>query len=335
MLRLNRSQKLFVGSALVFISVISSVVAANVTINTNNRVEFGQGLYRVAACDSTVSISAENNATNMTQIVLDGLDITNCPDTYIRIKVFGDGPAPLNLYTDSGVAVSRILLYVNGSSDLYQGLDFLNARGLVPRPYTSCTDFLLTYCKSDGFLSLDFYKGRYRLIFEYPMASVGAIKTFTIETTREKPVEIVSCNTIILVNTVESSGMLKEVSLDGLDIKNCPGKYTRVRFFASNDGTGVELPLYREGSIDVTRILVKATTNPNPDLLEGLDIVNGLGLIPNSYTRCDSALRPYCRGDGAISVDYYQGRYTFVFETPLATMSNANSYLVTTSDSLP
>ncbi len=333
MMKLNRSQKLVIGAALVFFSLISSVVAATVTINTNNRVEFGQGLYRVAACDSFISVSAESNGTNMTQVIIDGFDIRNCPDTYIRLKFFGSGSAPLNLYSDSGVAVSRILLYSNGNSDLFQGLDFLNARGLIPSPYTSCTDFLLTYCKSDGFLSLDYFNGRYRLIFETPMAPVGLIESFTVETTRERPVEVIACNTVLLVGTVAESGMLKEVTLDGLDIKNCPGKYTRVRFF---EGASTSpLPLYRESGIDVNRILVRATTATNPDLLTGLDIVNGFGLIPSSYTDCSTGLRPYCRTDGYISVDYYQGRYSFVFETPLVTMARADSYTVTTSDGLP
>lgn len=333
MLRLNSSQKLFLGAFLVFLSVISSVVAATVTINTSNRVEFGQGLYRVAACDSFISVSAESNGTNMTQVIIDGFDITNCPDTYIRLKFYGSGAAPLNLYSDSGVAVSRILLYANGNQDLYQGLDFLNARGLVPSPYTTCSDFLLTYCKSDNYLSLDYFNGRYRLIFETPMAPVGLIESFTVETSRERPVEVIACNTVILVNTVAESGMLKEVSLDGLDIKNCPGKYTRVRFFQGASAT--PLPLYREGGIDVNRILVRATTNSNPDLLTGLDIINGLGLVPGSYSDCSTGLRPYCRTDGYVSVDYYQGRYSFVFDTPLATMATVDSYTVTTSDGLP
>lgn len=332
-MKLNRSQKLIIGASLVFLSLISSVVAATVTINTNNRVEFGQGLYQVAACDSFISVSAESNGTNMTEVIIDGFDITNCPDTYIRLKFYGSGSAPLNLYSDSGVAVSRILLYANGNNDLYEGLDFLNARGLVPSPYTTCSEFLLTYCKSDGFLSLDYFNGRYRLIFETPMASVGLIESFTVETTRERPVEVIACNTVLLVSTVADSGMLKEVILDGLDIRNCPGKYTRVRFFQGANAT--PLALYREGGIDVNRILVRATTNSNPDLLTGLDIVNGQGLIPNSYSDCSTGLRPYCRTDGYISVDYYQGRYSFVFDTPLATMVTADSYTVTTSDGLP
>lgn len=332
-MKLNRSQKLIIGASLVFLSLISSVVAATVTINTNNRVEFGQGLYPVAACDSFISVSAESNGTNMTEVIIDGFDITNCPDTYIRLKFYGSGSAPLNLYSDSGVAVSRILLYANGNSDLYEGLDFLNARGLVPSPYTTCSEFLLTYCKSDGFLSLDYFNGRYRLIFKTPMATVGLIESFTVETTRERPVEVIACNTVLLVSTVADSGMLKEVILDGLDIRNCPGKYTRVRFFQGASAT--PLALYREGGIDVNRILVRATTNSNPDLLRGLDIVNGLGLIPNSYSDCSTGLRPYCRTDGYISVDYYQGRYSFVFDTPLATMVTADSYTVTTFDGLP
>ena len=113
--------------------------------------------------------------------------------------------------------------------------------------------------------------------------------------------------------------------------------FTRIgyTFLGWNTDSSASTPLYQEGAVEVNRILVRATTATNPDLLTGLDIVNGFGLIPNSYTDCSTGLRPYCRTDGYISVDYYQGRYSFVFETPLVTMARADSYTVTTSDGLP
>ena len=142
MIRLNNSQKLFIGALLIFLSVISSVVAATVTINTNNRVEFGQGLYQVKACDTFISVTAESNGTNMNRVYIDGLDITKCPDTHFRIKFYGTGSTPLNIYQDSGTAVNRLLLYANGSKDLFAGLDFRNARGLIPSPYIDCSSML-------------------------------------------------------------------------------------------------------------------------------------------------------------------------------------------------
>ena len=186
MASVTQSQKIFVGSILILLSFLSTVFAANFTINTDGRVEFGQGLYQVGACDSLVDIQAESNGTNITEILIDGLDIRSCPDTYVRIKIYGDGVTPLNLYQESTTAVNRLLFYINGQGGRLSGIDFLNSQGLVPNPYDECEfPLLFPTCKSDGYLDLAYSDGTYTAIFRTPLANGGAFTSFTLETADE------------------------------------------------------------------------------------------------------------------------------------------------------
>lgn len=182
----SRQQKFLFGAFLLLVSVVTSVFAATVTINTDNRVEFGQSLYQVGACDSFVDISAESDGTNITEIIIDGFEIRNCPDTYVRIKFYDSTTTAMTLYQESSTAVNRILLYVNGQRGRFAGLDFLNSQGLVPNPYSECVrNPLYENCKSDGYLDLDYYDGRYRLNFASPRALSQDFNSFTVETSDE------------------------------------------------------------------------------------------------------------------------------------------------------
>lgn len=334
MIRVSNSQKLLLGVFLVLVSIISSVVAATVTINTDNRFEFGQGLYQVGACDSFVDITAETDGTNITEVIIDGLDISSCPDTYLRIKFFGSGTAPLNLYQESTTAVNRILLYINGQSGRIRGIDFLNSRGLVPNPYEdSCSDFLLQDCKSDGYLDLDYLEGRYRLIFAQPMAVPGAFNSFTIETASEPFPTSTDCNIDPLVTGVAQNpgSLLAGAIIDNLTIQNCAEKYIRIRFFEDPDPN--PLGIYEDSVTEVNRILLYV--NGQSDFLTGLEFIHSQGLRVQSYQQCTSGLNPDCRTDGILSLDYLNGRYTLTFETPTATFNDVDRYQVDVADELP
>lgn len=331
MRRISQRQKFFIGTLLLSVSVISSVVAGTVTINTSNRVEFGQALYQVGACESFVDISADSNGTNMHRIFIDGLDISNCPDTFIRIKFYGSGTTPLNLYQDSGTAVNRILLQVTDPSDPYNGLDFRNARGVIP-VYQECEDAgPLVDCKTDGFLRFDYIGGRYILTFTTPMASAGLVNNFTIETANEQPDEVEACNSVITVTKVSDGSNLKSVYLDGLDIANCPDTYIRIRFF---DGA-TQLDLYQDTATVVSnRILLYIKPSPD-DLFDDVIFRNALGQVPTITSCPTDPLRPNCKTDGFLSLDYLAGRYTITFEQPQATFARATTYVVGTSSEIP
>lgn len=334
MIKISQKQKLLFGVILLGASLLSTVVAATVTINTDNRVEFGQGLYQVGACDSFVDISAKSNGTNITEVIIDGLDISSCPETYLRIKFFGSGTSPLNLYEESSTAVNRILLFINGRSGRIDGIDFLNSRGLIPNPYQpSCNDPFLTDCKSDGFLKMDYFQGRYHLIFVDPMAVPAAFNSFTIETSGDPFATSTDCNLDPVITAVQqSSGSgLSGFIIDNLTIQNCQGKYIRTRFYPS--GTNASpLPLYQDTETAVSRVLLYV--NGQSDFLNGLEFIHSRGLRVQSYQPCPSGLNLDCKTDGILSLDYFNGRYTLTFQNPLATFSNVSRYQVDVANEL-
>lgn len=337
MIKISQKQKLLFGVFLLFASLISTVVAATVTINADNRVEFGQGLYRVGACDSFVDIKARSNGTNITQVIIDGLDIKSCPDTYIRIKFYGPGASPLNLYRETVTAVNRILLKVNGKAGRIEGIDFLNSRGLVPEYEPFCSDALLINCKSDGFLDLDYLEGRYRLIFTNPMAVPEAFNSFTIETSSEEFNTSTVCTLDPLVTRVAQNpgSLMKGFILDNLTIQNCQGKYIRVRFYSSSPTSSpppAPLAIYQDSVTAVTDVTLYV--NGQSDFLTGLDFLHSQGIRVLSYQPCSGGIDPDCRKDQYLTLDYFNGRYTITFETPLATFNSVTHQQVDVSNSL-
>jgi hypothetical protein len=328
-MKVSSSRKVGLGVFLIVASFISSVVAANININTDGRVEFGQGLYQVGACDSLVDISAESNGTNITEVIIDGLDITSCPNTYLRIKIYGSGTTPLNLYEESTTAVNRLLLYINGQSGRLNGIDFLNSRGLVPNPYEECTEPLNITCKSDTYLDFDYFEGRYRAIFNFPMASSGSFSSFTIETSGEPFTEINSCDVSPTITKVAAGSLMESVYIDNLDVPNCEDKYIRIRFYDSNSNL---LNIYNENGVLVNRI--QFYVNGQSDFLDGLDFLNSQGLIPNPYQDCSGGLNSTCKSDGFMSLDYFNGRYTVTFETPTAVFNDVARNEVDVADEL-
>ena len=99
----KKSVPLFIGIFLVFLSAISATFAANITINNSNRVEFGQAVYVVEACNGWVQISLGYGETvggysYITSFVINGLDTRSCGSTNITFKAYG-GQTQLDLYT--------------------------------------------------------------------------------------------------------------------------------------------------------------------------------------------------------------------------------------------
>lgn len=205
-MRISTSRKVMIGAALLAISVISSVFAATISINTQSRVEFGQGLYQVGACDNFVNItptrvwSGDQSAFYVSYITIQGLDLKSCPQRYVRLRVYSaSSPSTfVPIYRDSGTTLSRLLLYVNGSTSRFEGLDVLNRDGLRPPQnglaYSNCPNGLFydeeddaatSSCKAFGALQVKYIRasGNYEIFFDDPLlVDWGGV---TIETSKE------------------------------------------------------------------------------------------------------------------------------------------------------
>ena len=92
---------------LLLISLIGTTFAINITINGNNRVEFGQGVYRITSCDQFVNIALKSSSafadgySRVGSIELSGLDVARCANTSIRLRLYdASNPAPMNIFTN-------------------------------------------------------------------------------------------------------------------------------------------------------------------------------------------------------------------------------------------
>jgi hypothetical protein len=95
------------------LAAIGSTFAANVTINTTNTLEYGQGLTQAAACNPSLKIIPTNKFVNSsgggafyleTLTVQDtttatavGIGLGNCAGKTLRVTAFGDTGNALNL----------------------------------------------------------------------------------------------------------------------------------------------------------------------------------------------------------------------------------------------
>ena len=91
----------------VILSLVGTTFAINVTINGNNRVEFGQGVYRITSCDQFVQVALKSSSafadgySRVGSIELSGLDVARCANTSIRLRLYdASNPSPMNLFNN-------------------------------------------------------------------------------------------------------------------------------------------------------------------------------------------------------------------------------------------
>jgi hypothetical protein len=91
----------------VILSLVGTTFAVNVTINGNNRVEFGQGVYRSTSCDQFINVALKSSSafadgySRVGSIELSGLDVARCANTSIRLRLYdASNPAPMDLFNN-------------------------------------------------------------------------------------------------------------------------------------------------------------------------------------------------------------------------------------------
>jgi hypothetical protein len=173
-------KKLLIGLALV-IATIGTTLASTLTINTNNRVTFGQGIYQIRACDGWIKISFEKTDTaggvmdngSMVQAVsavnIDSFNSLACKNTNFKIKLFKSGVATaLNLYTqENSTASNQVWLSVDNS-------------GVVTLLDTSGTN-LGEFGDTAVGLGMDSETGRYTIYFFTPLQPASNVDSYTVE----------------------------------------------------------------------------------------------------------------------------------------------------------
>ena len=93
-----------------FLLILGSTFAANINLNNNKAVEFGQGVVQTTACDEEVTITPYASFVNesgggsfyFTSISVSGIG-EECDGKIFTIKAYKSGDStPLDLYTTSG-----------------------------------------------------------------------------------------------------------------------------------------------------------------------------------------------------------------------------------------
>jgi hypothetical protein len=128
-------------------SVIGSTLAASITLNSGNDVEFGQGKLLATACDTEITLNPLSGYANgpssqfvLKKIALDDIDssVGRCKgvDFHIRFYPSDGAAAALTIYTDANNnAVKELIIYDDGT----QFIEYVNAFTITSRSNTGFT----------------------------------------------------------------------------------------------------------------------------------------------------------------------------------------------------
>jgi hypothetical protein len=175
------SKKKLALGLVILVATVGTTLATTLTINTGNRVTFGQGIYQIRACDGWIKISFEKTDTaggvmdggSMVQAVsainIDSFNSIACKNTNFKIKLFKTGVATaLNLYTqEDSTASNQVWLSVDND-------------GLVTILDTSGTN-LGEFGDTAVGLGMDSETGRYSIYFFTPLQPASNVNSYTVE----------------------------------------------------------------------------------------------------------------------------------------------------------
>lgn len=188
----RRKSLLYAGLGLLVFAAIGASLAQTITLNTTGRVEFGQGIVTLKACDSFISISLTPssatfsgtradgssyvNSSRVKNIKFSSLDTRACAGKRVKVQLFDNlNASAMNLYTDAdSIAVDKVILVIDSDRnvDRADAVTLLNGKGQN-----------IGYFDAHQFLDFNPDTAMYTLIFSSPLALMGDVYRLTIETT--------------------------------------------------------------------------------------------------------------------------------------------------------
>lgn len=188
-----RSPKFIIGFGLLALSVVGFTFAANITIGSGNRLEFGQGLYQITACDQWIGIKlnptaasygGQSRVANVNISGLDVMDTAKCRGVDFRIQLRDSSNNVMPLFSDDSGLVDRLLLNISSdlSRDRRNALSFYNGYGVMVTSSISGTG---GYAYDNAqYLSYNGNTGVYTVIFNSPQATMSAVYSLTVQSAR-------------------------------------------------------------------------------------------------------------------------------------------------------
>ncbi|MFM6940618.1 MAG: hypothetical protein ACKOXI_01395 [Candidatus Planktophila sp.] len=193
----SRRAKLNAGIFLLVAGLLSTTLAANISLNGGNKKEFGQGIFQIKACDQWVGVGlttgqgAQN--TYVANVDLYGLDPRLCKGTIFRIKFFPTASTTaMPMYLGAGTtaaandSVTATTLVTRITNTLYTG-STLSAYNAWAYDAVSLIDPQgRDIGFADNYELIDYTPstGVYSIVFTYPRAVAAQVASITIETAK-------------------------------------------------------------------------------------------------------------------------------------------------------
>lgn len=181
----QRNRGLLSGRLVIIIAslfLISTTFAINITINGNNRMEYGQGIYRIQACDQYVALEFKstsvypNGYSRVGNIVFKGLDVGKCKGTAMRLKLYQTGnQTALDLYTnaagtETGTSVIMVISKTATGPTFADDVTLINNKGVN-----------IGYGDSMQAIDFDAATGNFIISYAYPLAEMRYVNSVTLE----------------------------------------------------------------------------------------------------------------------------------------------------------
>jgi hypothetical protein len=175
-----------------------STIATNFTIG-NGRIEYGQGLFTVRACDSWISIglyptaAQYNGYSRVDSVELIGLDPIKCANKFLRFQFFDSSTATaLPMYvgvirTDTVTATAETgtakILTVFDTSTAYSGGTSAAYTAFARKALTLVNEAKVNVGYDDGYLRMSYlaYSGSWKITFTQPLCLMSAVSRITVE----------------------------------------------------------------------------------------------------------------------------------------------------------
>ena len=188
----RRKFELIAGLGLLIFGLIGAALAQTITLSPNDRVEFGQGIVTLKACDSFISISLNpsaatfsgvnaagapyENASRVRSMLFTGLDTRACAGRTIRMQLFaGESTTAMYLFSESQTAASvdSAFLVIDADKTLDRALSITLLDSQSQNIGRSSVDQSLVYSANSA---------TYTLEFSAPLALMSDVSRISVET---------------------------------------------------------------------------------------------------------------------------------------------------------